>query len=91
MIAYQECDKLLQQGGTKNLVSRAIGHTNVKLTWEEDQNKTNFWQGKTEEELDKIDWSEYLGDVGNDNMENIEEFKEKLVHTFFMITVQEER
>ena len=52
-----------------------ISHINGKLKWEE--------QGKTEKELDKIDWSEYLGDVGNDNTENVEEFKKKLVQTFF--------
>jgi len=51
----------------------------VKLTWDEHVPKVNFWQGKTEQELEKIDWTEYLGDCGDEDLDNVEEFKEKLV------------
>ena len=41
-----------------------------------------FWQGKTEEELDKIDWTEYLGEGADDHIENADEFRRKLVKIF---------
>lgn len=72
MLVHEKCDKLPSQLEQKSILNRAVGHTNVKLTWEEvlywiggydtkkSKNRTKFWHGKKQEEWSRMDWSELV-------------------------------
>lgn len=64
----------------KSFTNRSLAHTNVELTWDEPNNgRFKFLQGKdlNDEDLDKIDWEQYLGDMGNDDDEGENESEEE--------------
>jgi hypothetical protein len=52
----EKCDKVPEIAEVKNFVNRSVGHTNVKLTWDEPVNRLSFLDGVKDEDKDKIDW-----------------------------------
>lgn len=42
--------------GVKSVLNRSIGHTNVKLTWDEPVNRLSFLDNVKPEDYDKVDW-----------------------------------
>ena len=46
-----------------NFTNRSLGHTDVKLTWDEpNQERLDFIKNLNPEELEKVDWSKYIGE-----------------------------
>ena len=58
----EECDRVPEMAEVNNVVNRSIGHTNVKLTWDEPVNRLGFLDGVKPEDMDKVDWKKYFND-----------------------------
>lgn len=60
------CDSLPREIKSTDFVNRSIGHTNVKLTWDEPQmNRTDFLHNKdllNEEKLKTMDLDQIIGE-----------------------------
>ena len=55
-------------GEVKNFINKAVGHSNVSLTWEDPELNTTAglkkknWNSMSEEEMNKIDWGIYINE-----------------------------
>jgi hypothetical protein len=54
------CNELPSKVTKKTNTSRAVGHTNVKLTWEESKPRASVWS-KNIKNLESVDWDEVVG------------------------------
>mmetsp|Transcript_72928 Transcript_72928/g.84606 ORF Transcript_72928/g.84606 Transcript_72928/m.84606 type:complete len:650 (+) Transcript_72928:43-1992(+) len=70
--ATEVCTEIPSKGKVSNFLNRAIQHTNVKLTWEEPDYKKFevFYKDLKEEDYDKVDIDEYLGELSESDEEN---------------------
>lgn len=55
-----------------NVINRAVGHTDVKLTWEDSKPRTSFWN-KNAKNFNKEDFEEVVGDYESEDEEKIKE------------------
>jgi hypothetical protein len=50
------CDNVPEISEVKTFLNRSIGHTNVKLTWDEPVNRLSFLDNVKPEDYDKVNW-----------------------------------
>lgn len=55
----------------KNFVNRSIGHTNVKLTWDEPVNRLGFLDQVKPEDMEKVDWKQYFNSGSEDQDDDV--------------------
>lgn len=73
------CDRFPESLEYKNFINRALGHTDVKLTWEDpNMDRLDFVNKLTKEEKEKFDWSQY---VGGDEDEDESQQEREIVET----------
>lgn len=66
------CTEVPSKGKVANFLNRAVQHTNVKLTWEEPDYKRYevFTKDLKDEDYDKVDVDEYLGELSESDEED---------------------
>ncbi|CAD8073498.1 unnamed protein product [Paramecium primaurelia] len=68
----QECNTLPSHITSNNIINRAVGHTDVKLTWEDSKPRTNFWN-KNIKNFNKEDFEDIVGNYESEDEEKIKE------------------
>lgn len=72
------CTTLPTKVTSINIVNRAVGHTDVKLTWEDSKPRTNFWN-KDAKNLNKEDFEDIIGNYESEDEEKIKDDVKQLV------------
>ncbi|CAD8077383.1 unnamed protein product [Paramecium sonneborni] len=68
----QECNTLPSHITSTNIINRAVGHTDVKLTWEDSKPRTNFWN-KNIKNFNKEDFEDIVGNYESEDEDKIKE------------------
>lgn len=78
------CQKVPEFSKVNNALNRAVSHTNVRLTWEEDVNRFEHLKAISEKEMEKLDLKDYLASASEDDHllsdEDSEEPRENTKH-----------
>ena len=54
------CTTVPEISDAKHFINRSVGHTNVRLTWDEPVNRLSFLDNLDEKDYNKIDWNQYM-------------------------------
>ena len=79
----EQSNEIPVSGEVKNFVSKAVGHTNVSLSWEDPELNTaaglkkKNWNAMSEEDMNKIDWSMYINEMNEEEDENYKKMMKK--------------